>query len=144
MKPGLHIVDTRLLASHREHGLDLPEPWIGVLDLLRMIEGHAPEPEPNRTLVVVGLEALVRAVAAQPVRPLQVVREGLVSARGYFMSKAIPLVFLSEAELTDPRDGTGLRMVVDDREIALAPCFGTRLEPLGKDIAGWWWSAQIG
>lgn len=144
MKPGLHIVDTRFMASHDEHGLELPEPWLGVLDLLRMIEGHAPEPVPHRVLVVVGLEALVRAVGAQPVRPLQVVREGLVSARGYFMSKSIPLVFLSEAKLTDPRDGTGVRMVTDGREIALAPCFGTRLEPLNPEVAGWWWSAQIG
>lgn len=144
MNTGLHVIDAHHVPALYRHGLALPEPWLGVLDLMRMIEGHAPEPELDQPLVVVGLDALVRAVAAAPTRPLQVLREGLASARGYFMAKAIPLVFLSDAELVDPRDGTGLRMVIAPREVALAPLFGTRIEPLNDTIAGWWWSAQIG
>jgi hypothetical protein len=164
MQPGLHIVERARLASLAAAGVDVPEPYMGVLDVLRMVEGHLPEPPAGQALGVVGLDALLRAVAGSavispgdlgaqlggdPSRLLQGLRTGFVEARRYFAWKAIPLVFLVDGTIDDPADDTGLHLngaasSGPAPRWPLAPLLGTRLTPARAGLSGWWWAPQIG
>ena len=141
---GIHVIERRLLGTLSREGVEVPEPWMGVLDVLRMVEGHFPEPPERRPLGVHGLDALLAAAPGEAQGVLQALRLGFVDARRYFTWKEIPVVLLVDGIIDDPRDGTGLHLVRDDRRIALAPFLGTRLEPARKVAAGWWSAPQIG
>lgn len=144
MDLGIHVVERARVAPLASAGLAVPTPWMGILDALRMIEGHLPEPPEGQALGVVGLEALVRAGAGPATALLQAVREGLAEARRYFSWKRIPLVLVVDGDIEDPRDGSGLWLSDNGGRWALAPALGTRLEPVAGVARGWWWSPQIG
>lgn len=144
MQPGLHVVERARLAPLAALGVDVPEPFMGILDVLRMAEGHLPEPPPGRPLGVVGLDAILSASPGDPTRLLQAMRVGLVEARRYFAWKAIPLVLLVDCEVDDPADETGLHVRIGARRCPLAPLLGTRLAAARVDTHGWWWASQIG
>ena len=143
MKTGVHVVERGRLTALAEHGIEVPRPWWGVLDVLRMLEGHRPEPPPGRPLVVTGVDALLRAAGeAGPV--LRALRTGLAEGRRYFAWKEIPLVVLLDGEVEDPRDGTGLALRADGRRWPLAPLLGTPQQPARPGTDGWWWAPQLG
>jgi hypothetical protein len=144
MQAGLHVVERGRLASLAAAGVDVPEPFMGILDALRMVEGHLPEPPAGQPLGLVGLDALLRAVPGDPTRMLQGMRAGLVEARRYFAWKAIPVVILVEGRIDDLADDTGLYLCSAERRWPLAPLLGTRLTPARPDAGGWWWAPQIG
>jgi hypothetical protein len=146
MSLGLHVVERARLAPLAAAGLDVPGPHMGVLDALRMVEGHLPEPPPERPLGVVGLDALIRASPADATRLLQGLRTGFVEARAYLQWKKIPLVFVLDNPVDDPKDGTGLVLLLGERRQSLAPLFGVRLSPnpAAAPSGGWWSAPQIG
>jgi hypothetical protein len=144
MQPGLHVVERARLAPLAALGVDVPEPFMGILDVLRMSEGHLPEPPAGRPLGVVGLDAMLAATPGDPTRLLQAMRAGLVEARRYFAWKAIPVVMLVDGEVDNPADDTGLHLRLGARRCALAPLLGTRLSTARADARGWWWASQIG
>ena len=144
MQAGVHVVERARLAPLAAAGALVPEPFMGVLDVLRMVEGHLPEPPGGQPLGVVGLDALLKAAAGDPTRLLQGMRAGFVEARRYFAWKAIPVVMLVEGRIDDPGDDTGLYLCSAERRWSLAPLLGTRLTPARAGSAGWWWASQIG
>jgi hypothetical protein len=144
MQVGVHLVERTRLPTLAAHGVDVPEPWMGVLDALRMVAGHLPEPPEARPLGLVGLDALLSAAPGDAGTVLRAVRSGLVEARRYFTWKQIPLVLLVEGKIDDPADGTGLGLTLGPRRWALAPLLGVRLAPARPDANGWWWTPQIG
>lgn len=144
MQLGMHVIERARLAKLAAHGVDLAEPWMGILDVLRMVEGHLPEPPEGRPLVLTGLDALVRAVPGEATAVLQAIRTGLVEARRYFTWKQMPVVLLLDSSVDDPADGGGLILAHGPRRWPLAPLLGTRLSAARPDVAGWWWAPQIG
>jgi hypothetical protein len=143
MQPGVHVVEAARLPSLASQGVEAPEPWQGVLDVLRMVEGHLPEPPPDQPLVVLGLDALLDAVPDSSTPMLQAIRTGLVEAGRYFAWKRIPLVFALRGRLDDPGDG-GLVLWHGTRSWRLAPLFGTRMQIARPGVEGWWWAHQLG
>jgi hypothetical protein len=141
---GIHVLERRRLGGLSREGVDVPEPWMGVLDVLRMVEGHRPEPPERQPLGVHGLDALVAAVPDEALGVLQALRSGFVEARRYFTWKEIPVVLLVDGAVDDPSDGTGLYLAAGERRIPLAPFLGTRFQPARPKVAGWWWAPQIG
>lgn len=144
MKQGYHIVESSRIASLASAGLTVPEPWFGLLDLLRMVEGHLPEPESARPLGVIGLDGLLQAVSGDVTNVLQALRVGLVESRRYFAWKQIPVVLLVRGALEDRHDGSGLRLSHGAGGWPLAPMLGTHFEPIRPDLTGWYWAPQIG
>jgi hypothetical protein len=144
MQLGIHVVERSRLPVLAAAGVDVPEPWTGVLDVLRAVSGHLPEPTEGRALGLVGLDALLAAVPGDGATVLRAVRGGLVEARRYFSWKQIPVVLLVEGKIDDPADGTGLGLTHGGRRWSLAPLLGVRLTPARPDAAGWWWTSQIG
>jgi hypothetical protein len=144
LQSGLHVIERRRLNTIARDGVDLPEPWMGVLDVLRMIDGHLAEPPEHRPLGVHGLDALVAAAPGDAHGVLSALRLGFVEGRRYFAWKEIPVVLLVDGGIDDPRDGTGLHLTVEGRRVSLAPFLGTRFQPPRPSANGWWWSPQIG
>ena len=144
MQPGIHVVERARVPALAASGLSVPDPWMGVLDALRMVEGHLPEPPAAQPLGLVGLDALLAAVPGPGTTVLQAVRAGLVEARRYFAWKQIPVVLLLDGRLDDPGDGDGLRFWQGERCWALAPLLGTRFVPAKPGTNGWWSAPQIG
>jgi hypothetical protein len=144
MKQGLHVIELGRLPRLAAAGADVPAPWMGVLDVLRMVEGHLPEPVERRPLGIVGVEALLRAAPEDATSVLQGVRAGLLEARRYFTWKEIPIVVLIDATVDDPSDGSGLYVVSGERRWPLGPLLGTRLAPVTSKNDGWWWAPQVG
>lgn len=144
MQLGMHVIERAALSKLATHGVEASEPGMGILDALRMVEGHLPEPPEGRPLVLVGLDALVRAVPGEATAVLQAVRTGLVEARRYFAWKQIPLVLLLDGRVEDLADGSGLHLWHGPRRWSLAPLLGTRFAAARPDARGWWWATQIG
>lgn len=144
MKVGLHVAERSRLSHLGPNGLVVPEPWMGILDCLRMIEGHLPEPAPNQPLGIVGLDALLNGMTGDSTTMLQAVRKGLVHARRYFNWKEIPVVVLLDGRVVDAEADTGLALEHGTRQWSLAPLLGTRLRPVLANVHGWWWAPQIG
>lgn len=132
------------MSSLAAAGVDVPEPWMGILDVLRMVEGHLPEPTEGRPLGVVGLEALLRAVPGDGTTVLQAVRRGMSEARRYFTWKEIPVVLILEGHIENPPEGSGLQLTRSERHWSLAPLLGTGFSSARPDTSGWWWAPQIG
>ncbi len=143
MKPGLHVVAASATRRLAEHGVVVPEAGVGLLDVLRMLEGLRPEPPEGQPLFVFGLDELAGATG-DPGPLLRATRSGLVEGRAYFEWKRIPLVLVLRGEVVDRRDDTGLRLGGDSRSIDLAPLLGTKLEPAKAGVDGWWWAPQLG
>ena len=143
VRAGVHVVAEGATAGLAAHGLDVRRPTWGVLDVLRMLDGHRPEPSAGKPLFVGGLDALARASSdSGPL--LRAARSGLLEGREYFAWKQIPLVFVVAGEVVDRRDGSGL-LLDDGRDlIELAPLLGAKLEPAKPGVAGWWWAPQLG
>lgn len=144
MQAGMHVVERARLSILADQGVEVPEPWMGVLDALRMVEGHLPEPPEGLPLGLVGLDALVLAVPGEATAVLQAIRTGLVEARRYFVWKQIPVVLLLDGRIEDPADGGGLLLWHGARRWPLAPLLGTRFSAARPDVSGWWWAPQIG
>ena len=144
MQLGVHVVQRERLSALAAAGVEVPEPWMGLLDALRMVEGHLGEPPEGQPLGLVGLEALLGAVPGEGTALLQALRTGLVEARRYFAWKRIPLVFLVPGTVDDPQDGTGLTLEHQGRRWPLAPLLGTHLVAARLATPGWWWAPQLG
>lgn len=144
MLPGQHIVEQRRVPELARAGLDLPEARCGLLDALRMLEGHLPPPAEGQPLVVLGLDALLAAAPADPGPVLRVLRDALVEGRSWLNWKRIPVVLLVSGALEDRQDDAGLLLRTDGRAVSLAPLLGTRLQPARAGQPGWFWSPQLG
>lgn len=144
IQQGIHVIERRRSNALAREGIDVPEPWMGILDVLRMVEGHLPEPAEKRPLGVYGLDALVAASPGDALGVLKALRLGFVEARRYFAWKEIPVALVVEGTIEDPRDGSGLHLLVEGRRVPLAPFVGTRLQPARPNVSGWWWAPQIG
>ncbi|MDY0003442.1 MAG: hypothetical protein RBU30_19240 [Polyangia bacterium] len=144
MKRGVHLVERFRLPALRLRGLEVPDPWLGILDLLRAIEGHLPEPVEKRAIGILGLDGLLAAGRRQEETLMPSLRTLLYSGRHYFEWKEIPLVFLVDARIGGEHDAGGAFLELGDAPIALAPIFGRGLQPMQSDLAGWWWAAQLG
>ena len=144
MRQGIHLVQRDALGSIEAHGVVLPRPWTGLLDGLRVVEGHLPEPPEDRPFVLGGLTTLLRAGPEDATTLLQVVRQGLVDGRQYFSWKRIPVVLVVAGSVVDREDGQGLQIEAGGRCWPLAPLLGTRLKPAHPQTTGWWWAPQIG
>lgn len=140
---GLHLVRGEALG---EAGLRVPEPWIGVLDLCRMVEGHLPEPPERTPLGVCGLSELCRAAGPEALHgALAVVRGAVHDGRSYFDWKKIPLVFvLRGASLEHDPEAGGVVLGVAGGRFSLVPLFGRGLSPARPGQSDWWWSPQLG
>lgn len=144
MKVGIHVAERARLSHLGPKGLVVPEPWMGILDCLRMIDGHLPEPRANQPLGIVGLDALLCGMTGDSTSLLQTLRKGLVHARRYFNWKEIPVVLLVDGRIADAEDDTGLALERGARRWALAPMLGTHMHPVLANTHGWWWAPQIG
>ncbi len=137
---GLHVVTKDAMPR-----LELPESAVrvGILDLLRLIEGLADEPAPGEPLVVEGVARLLMA-SDERTAVLGALRESLVAARGYFAWKAIALVVVLDVRVDDAAGGRGLDLFLGDAVVPLSPLFGTRLTRARPTESGWWHAPQIG
>lgn len=144
MQEGVHVVRLEALAGLGQRGVELPSPWLGVLDLLRAIEGLHPEPTAGHALGVVGLERLLEAARGDRDGVVQRVRLGLHQGKRYFAWKRIPLVFLVRCGLEAESDGRGPFLVLGTERVDLAPLLGGGLAPVPGSDGAWWWGAQLG
>lgn len=141
---GIHLMERRRPATVIRESIDILEPRMGVLDVLRMVEGHLPEPPERRSVGVHGLDVLL-FVASEGVHDVrQVLPAGFAEARRHFSCKEVPVVPLVDGTVKDPCDGTRLHLARDDRRVALAPSLGSRLKPAQRSASGWWWAHKIG
>ena len=137
--PGLHVISRRALLLPT---LLRESTSMGVLDVLRMIEGFLPEPPPGLPLRVLGTEALIDA-ADDRAAVLHAIRSSLVAARGYFGWSRIPIIFEFDGRLE--ASPSGLELVRPFRRVSLTPLVGTRVEPVGDSPdTEWWHSDQLG
>jgi len=128
----------------RGKGVELPGPWVGLLDLGRMVEGLMEEPQPKQPLSVVGLDELLRVDAERVDGLMRRVRQSIHDGKGYFAWKEIPLVLLVHGRLEGlPGDEEGLKLHVGGEQVPLTPLVGRGLKPVGDDDA-WWWAPQPG
>lgn len=144
MQQGIHVVERHRLAALAREGLDVPQPWHGILDGLRMTQGLASEPPERRPLTLTGLDALLLVIEDDATHVLRSIRDPLMAARRYFTWKQIPLVLLLEGEIEDRRDGSGLHLRLRGHRWSLGPLLGTKLEPAFPHITGWWWASHFG
>ncbi len=162
MQLGIHVVRRAALPELAGRGVIVPEPWLGILDLARTIEGLGPEPASDQALGVVGLDALLAAVGRgdgaedQIAAVLQALRGHLREARRYFEWRHIPLCFLVDGRLlATVVDDRGPELEVGDRRHSLTALFGQGLRPMletqsdkqsGKQSGkiDWWWTPQPG
>jgi hypothetical protein len=143
MQRGVHLVERARLPSLAAHGVSVPEPWMGLLDVLRMVEGHYPEPPEAKPLGLVGLDALLRATPGDGAGVMLAIRGGLADARSYFAWKQIPLVILVDGQIEDLGEGVGQRLVGGERRWSLTPLLGSGLTPGRPGVLGWWWASQL-
>ena len=61
MQLGLHLIVRKDLGRLAEQGAEVSAPYLGVVDLVRAVEGNLPEPPPSMPLGLVGLDALCLA-----------------------------------------------------------------------------------
>ncbi|MFO7567264.1 MAG: hypothetical protein R6X02_31760 [Enhygromyxa sp.] len=144
MQQGIHVVERRRLAALTREGVEIPRPWLGLLDALRMIQGYVPEPPEAQPLGLTGLDELLTAANEDPTNLLRSVCGSFVSARRYFAWKEIPVVLLLKGNVDDPSDESGLHLEYHGQRWSLAALLGTRLEPAKPGTSGWWWAPQIG
>lgn len=163
MQLGIHVVRRAALGTLIERGAlpAIPEPWLGVLDLVRALEGHAPEPRAHTPLGVVGLDALLRATGSgDRDDAMRMVRRGLHEARSYFEWRQIPLCFLMAGRVRAAGDGVSLELELDQGWCSLTALLGRSVRPMGTDAAtgskvgklggqrgrgaDWWWAPQLG
>ncbi len=144
MRLGIHVVERARLSALAAAGVNVPEPWMGILDALRMVDGHLPEPPEGQALGLVGLGALLDAAGTGSGAVQRSLRTGFAGARSYFTWKRIPLVLLVDGNVDDARDGAGLALIHGGHCWPLAPLLGTRLTPARDNVQGWWWAPQIG
>lgn len=143
MQLGLHLIVRKDLGRLAEQGAEVSAPYLGVVDLVRAVEGNLPEPPPSMPLGLVGLDALCLASGSGAHEALAVIRRGVHDGKRYFDWKQIPLVFLVEGELDhDPRGGAMLRS--DGERFSLHPLLGRGIKPLHRDQLNWWWTPQLG
>lgn len=144
MQNGVHIIRRSRLDQLAERGADVPGPWVGVLDLARMVEGHIDEPEPRRPLGIVGLEALLRASDEHADDIMRIIRRQLHAGKHYFEWKKIPLVFLVDGELAGRHDAKGVMLEYGHDVWDLGPMLGKGMKAKIDDEPGWWWAPQVG
>ena len=144
MKSGIHLIERQRVLSYKTQGVDVPAPWLGIVDLLRTIEGHLPEPDPRRALGVIGLDRLFVAGAANLESVLASLRGLLYSGMQYFEWKEIPLVFLLDGQLGGEFDTDGAQLVFRETRFGLNALFGRGMKPMTADTPGWWWGPKLG
>ena len=144
MQNGVHIIQRTHLKRLAERGADVPRPWVSILDLARMVEGHINEPAPKQALGIVGLEALLFAGDEDADNIMRTLRRELHAGKHYFEWKKIPLVFLVDGVLADHHEGNGIVLEYGKNEWELAPMLGKGLKAKFDDETGWWWAPQVG
>lgn len=137
---GLHVVQRSALGKLAKRGLELGEP-MGVIELLRALEGLASPPAPGVPLTVVGLDVLVTAVGDEANALLRMVRTRLREARRYFDQNRIPLVLLIDG-LVESSVAEGPTLQADGRGHALSALSGGALTPMAG-VDGWWHVGQV-
>ena len=142
MRNGVHLIELATLPALHSAGVHVPTPYIGVLDLCRLVEGWLPEPEPAVPLGIVGIDELVQASGDGAGDALRRVRKSVHSGKGYFSWKEIPLVFLVAGRLTGS-PGEGVVLESSGRSVGLAPLVGKSLAPV-EGQSNWWWATQPG
>ena len=142
MQVGVHVIERdRLSAIGTEVAIE--KPWMGVIDLVRMIDGRLGEPTPHAPLGVIGVDALLRAATERPDELLRRIRTTLHGGKEYFQWKQIPVVFLVRGSLDySPNDGLSLRH--EDEEWSLSPLLGKNFTAAKPGTMGWWWTPQFG
>jgi hypothetical protein len=149
MQIGIHLVHRPALDELRARGVNVPEPWIGVLDLMRLIEGLGPEPESDRPLGVVGVDALLTASGPDSEAVMRLVRRGLHEARRYFEWRRIALCLLVQSRLHAAADGSP-ELDTPEGVRSLTPLVGQGMRPMANTMtssareADWWWAPQLG
>lgn len=143
MQLGLHLLEASRLPALEAAGVELPAERMGLLDALRMLEGHEPAPPAGRPLVLDGLDALLASAPADPGPLLRALRDALLEGRAWFAWKRVPVVLLLRGSLEDPQNEHGLTLALDGRRVPLAPLVGTRLALARPGFAGWYWSPQL-
>lgn len=137
---GLHIVHRKALAKLAERGLAV-ESRVGVVELLRSLEGLAEPPDAGVPLGVDGLDELLRAAGDDAADVLRLLRTRLREARRYFDKHGIALVFVVEGAL-DASVSDGVTLEVAGRPRGVEALTGSPLAPVaGAD--GWWHAAQV-
>jgi hypothetical protein len=143
MQNGVHIIERKHLADLEHRGADVPRPWVGMLDLNRMIVGTLDEPPTGRALGVVGIEALFEACDGDLKAVMQKLRRGLHGAKHYFEHQNVPLVFVVEGQLVGEGGERGAVLTYREQEWELAPLLGRGLKPKLDGESSWWWSPQF-
>ena len=136
VQQGIHLIERRALG-----GLKVPEPFLGVLDVVRTIEGRLPEPASDQPLGVIGLDRLLEVTGDEAPAVMSHLRRSFHEGRSYFEWSRIPLVLLVEGEL-GPHHLGGPELHRGSAHWPLAPLVGKRLEPVDGNER-WWWSPQI-
>ena len=137
---GVHLIQRDEL---RRLGGRMPRASVGVVDLVRTVEGLLPEPVEGEPLFVVGLVTAIDA-AVEPANVGAVLRGLVVSGRSYFEWKRIPLVFVTRATLDGALEDGGPMARVGGRTHRLAAFFGQTLKPRTEGRSEWWWAPQMG
>lgn len=149
MRLGAHVMRLGALAELTARGAlpALPEPFLGVVDFMRALEGLGPEPAEATPLGIVGLDALLAAAALagpdQAERALRGLRGALHEARGYFEWRRIPLVLLVRGALEARSDGGATLALASGPGISLDPLLGRGIKPMSGS-RDWWWAPQLG
>ena len=97
MRLGVHVIRRHALKQLAAREVHVPEPWIGIVDYLRMLEGHSAEPPSQQALGVVGLDTLLEAVGGDADDVLRLIRGRTYEALRYFERSGISLCILVEA-----------------------------------------------
>lgn len=145
MQLGIHLLQQEALPELTERHVVVPEPWIGVVELLRMIEGLEDEPPHKRPLGVVGLEALLIACRNEEKDVLRLIRRGIHGAKRYFDWREIPICFVLRGRLKAEAGQAIPDLSHAGHTWSLAPLVGHGLKPVDSELAGaWWWGPQLG
>jgi hypothetical protein len=141
---GVHVIERARLRELEPLSESEAMPFVGVLDLARMVEGLVAEPEPGRPLGVVGLELALEAAGSGSQELAAALRGIIMAGKSYFEWKRIALVFAIDAPLEGALETSGPVVALPRGRMPLWPFFGKTLAPRIEGESHWWWSPQLG
>lgn len=140
MENGVYIVERSQHDMLREQGVEIPRPWVGVIDLQRIMEGKLSEPPRRQPLGVLGLESLLQATGDDARAVMMRLCRKLYAAQEYFAWSDVPVVFLVDGNLTQPAHTEAVTLTVGEQSWDLTPLTKHRLVPMKNGIRGWYGS----